>query len=283
VSIAWTLLYVIACGLAIGAGGRWLVPGPDPMPAWLTSAIGIAGSFVGAGAVVALAGLPETAGEAYSLVWSAIGASLAASAALVVVYRRTVQGRPMRGREAWRMPTRGIGVARARARLGMDPPASSAGPLDADAPGSRTGSDRQEPEWAHLAALYVDMRVRERRVLALVVVAVAGLIAMSTRLHTFQDPAPSLAGWLAWGALLLAALAGAGPLTPGRADALWETLTLTELGGRPPPADDDALRADRVSAQLAMRIGRLRRSLRLTLALSLAALGLVVLAYTLAR
>jgi hypothetical protein len=124
------------------------------------------------------------------------------------------------------------------------------------------------------------MRVRERRVLALVVVAVAGLIAMSTRLHTLQDPAPTLAGWLAWGALLLAALAGAGPLTPGRADALWETLT--GRGGRPPPADDDALRADRLSAQLAIRIGRLRRSLRLTLALSLAALGLVVLAYTLA-
>ena len=113
-SIAWTLLYVIACGLAIGAGGRWLVPGPDPMPAWLTSAIGIAGSAIGTGAVLALAGVPETAGDAYSLVWSAIGASLAASALLVVVYRRTVQGRPIRGREAWRMPTRGIGQQRGR-------------------------------------------------------------------------------------------------------------------------------------------------------------------------
>jgi uncharacterized membrane protein YeaQ/YmgE (transglycosylase-associated protein family) len=280
VSIAWTLLYVIACGLAIGAGGRWLVPGPDPMPMWLTSAFGIAGSFVGAGAVVALAGIPETAGDAYSLVWSAIGASLVASAVLVVAYRRTVQGRPIRGRAAWRMPTRGIGVAGARARLGMDP-APSTLPLERTAE-SGTEVDRAEGEWGHVAGLYVDMRVRERRALAVVVLAVAGLVALSTRLHTFEGQGPTLVGWLGWGALLVAALAGAGPLTPGRADALWETLTRTELGGRPGEASDgDAPRAARVSAQLGIRIARLRRTFHLAVALSCVALALAALAYIL--
>jgi uncharacterized membrane protein YeaQ/YmgE (transglycosylase-associated protein family) len=274
VTVVWTLLYVIACGLAVGAGGRWLVPGPDPMPAWLTSAIGIAGSFIGAGAVVALAGLPETAGDAYSLVWSAIGASLVASAVLVVAYRRTVQGRPIRGREAWRMPIRGIGVARARERLGMEAEPERTAE-------SRPDVDREESEWAHVAGLYVDMRVRERRALALVVVAVAGLVALSNRLHTLEGQSPTLIGWLAWGALLVAVLAGAGPLTPGRADALWETLTAP--GGDPgPTADGDAERAGRVSAQLGIRIARLRRNFRLAVALSGVALALTALAYVLA-
>lgn len=266
VSIAWTLLYVIACGLAIGAGGRWLVPGPDPMPAWLTSAIGIGGSFVGAGAVVALAGIPETAGDAYSLVWSAIGASLVASALLVVAYRRTVQGRPIRGDAAWRMPTRGIGVARARARLGMDP-----GP-----PTAQLERMVEDAKWEHVAGLYVHMRVRERRALALVVIAVAGLVAFSTRLHTLERPAAALVGWLAWGVLLLAALAAAAPLTPGRTDALWETLTLPEEA-----ADGDAARAARVAAQLGIRVARLRRAFHLAVPLAGVAVALAAFAYVL--
>jgi uncharacterized membrane protein YeaQ/YmgE (transglycosylase-associated protein family) len=273
VSIAWTLLYVIACGLAIGAGGRWLVPGPDPMPAWLTSAIGIAGSAIGAGAVLALAGVPETAGDAYSLVWSAIGASLAASALLVVVYRRTVQGRPIRGREAWRMPTRGIGVARARARLGMH----ASPPI---APG--TDVERAVGNWGDVADLHVGLRVRERRAVVIVVVAVAGLVALSTRLHTFEDQLPTLVGWLAWGAFLVAVLASAGPLTPGREDALWETLTLTELEKHTrQQADSDATRAARVSTQLLAQIARLRRNFYLSVALSTLALTLTAVAYLL--
>jgi uncharacterized membrane protein YeaQ/YmgE (transglycosylase-associated protein family) len=286
VSIAWTLLYVIACGLAIGAGGRWLVPGPDPMPAWLTSAIGIAGSFVGAGTVVALAGVPETAGDAYSLVWSAIGASLGASALLVVVYRRTVQGRPIRGREAWRMPTRGIGVARARARLGMHPsPATRRHDLESVGVPmivSESDAESAEEDWGHVADLHVGVRVRERRAVAVVVVAVAGLVAHSTRLHTFEGQIPALVGWLAWGTFLVALVASAGPLTPGREDALWETLTLSELqrhAGQ--AADADATRAARVSAQLRTQIARLRRSSFLGLALTVLALGLTAVAYLL--
>jgi hypothetical protein len=101
------------------------------MPAWLTIAIGIAGSLAGAGAVVAVVGLPESAGDAYALVWSAIAASLLASVALVAGYRRFVQQRPILGREAHRVPTRGIGVARIRKRLGIDSPANGGAELAA--------------------------------------------------------------------------------------------------------------------------------------------------------
>jgi predicted ester cyclase/uncharacterized membrane protein YeaQ/YmgE (transglycosylase-associated protein family) len=117
-----SLLFVILSGLAIGAGGRWVVPGPDPMPAWLTAAIGVVGSLAGAGVVVAVSGFPESAGEAYQLIWAAIAAALVTSALLVVAYRRAVQGRSVFGREAAMLPTKGIGVARLRERLGVESP-----------------------------------------------------------------------------------------------------------------------------------------------------------------
>jgi hypothetical protein len=31
---------IIATGILLGAAARWIVPGPDPMPLWLTAAIG---------------------------------------------------------------------------------------------------------------------------------------------------------------------------------------------------------------------------------------------------
>jgi uncharacterized membrane protein YeaQ/YmgE (transglycosylase-associated protein family) len=124
-----TLLFVLGWGLAVGAGGRWLVPGPDPMPAWLTVAVGIAGSFVGAAVVVAFVGIPETAAEAYTVMWATIGTALAAAAGIVAAYRRFVQNRAVLGREAHRMPTSGIGVSRARRLIGID-----VGPVDPPAP-----------------------------------------------------------------------------------------------------------------------------------------------------
>ncbi len=125
-SIVSTLLFVAVWGVAIGAGGRWLVPGPDPMPAWLTMAIGIAGSLVGAGAIVAVVGLPETAGEAYAVIWATIAASLAASALLVVAYRRFVQHRAIVGRTAYHMPSKGIGIPAILERLGIEHRAQNA-------------------------------------------------------------------------------------------------------------------------------------------------------------
>ena len=42
-------LSAVVLGFAIGGLARWAVPGPDPMPAWLTIFIGLTGSLVGGG------------------------------------------------------------------------------------------------------------------------------------------------------------------------------------------------------------------------------------------
>jgi uncharacterized membrane protein YeaQ/YmgE (transglycosylase-associated protein family) len=106
-------------GFVIGALARWAVPGPDPMPAWLTIFIGLTGSLVGGGIMVALLGT-ATRGDLYLV----IIASIAVAAVLVVAYRRLIQGRPVTGPEAHRLPTKGFGIPRLRQRLaqmGIDP------------------------------------------------------------------------------------------------------------------------------------------------------------------
>lgn len=98
-----------------GALARLAVPGPDPMPAWLTILIGLSGSLGGGGIAYA-------AGSRSPYVISLAG--FAVAIALVIAYRRFVQRRPVVGRDAYRFPERGIGVDTYRERLqraGIDP------------------------------------------------------------------------------------------------------------------------------------------------------------------
>lgn len=110
-----SIIALLLSAFVTGALARFAVPGPDPMPAWLTVAIGLGGSLIGWGIVVAAVG-PDAS-------WVAIASFLAATA-LVVVYRRFVQKRPLWGPEAYRFPERGFGVQAYRERLqraGIDP------------------------------------------------------------------------------------------------------------------------------------------------------------------
>src|SRR3954447_16703018 len=99
-----------------GALARFALPGPDPMPPWLTIAIGLVGFVAGSGIVFAIGGR-----DAASL--SGL-ASFFVAGGLVVIYRRFVQKRPLWGRDAYRFPERGFGVEQYRERLkraGIDP------------------------------------------------------------------------------------------------------------------------------------------------------------------
>jgi uncharacterized membrane protein YeaQ/YmgE (transglycosylase-associated protein family) len=109
----------VALGFVVGSLARWAVPGPDPMPAWLTIFVGLTGSLVGGGIMVAIVGT-GTRGDIYLTIL----ASIAVAALVVIAYRRFVQGRPVTGPDAHRLPTKGFGIPRLRRRLvqmGIDP------------------------------------------------------------------------------------------------------------------------------------------------------------------
>jgi uncharacterized membrane protein YeaQ/YmgE (transglycosylase-associated protein family) len=98
---------IMLFGFITGSLARLAVPGPDPMPVWLTVAIGLVGSAAGGGLAIAVWG-HGTQGVG---ILSFIGAVL-----LVVAYRRFVQKRPIVGREALRFPNKGIGIDRFQER-----------------------------------------------------------------------------------------------------------------------------------------------------------------------
>jgi uncharacterized membrane protein YeaQ/YmgE (transglycosylase-associated protein family) len=106
---------VILSGLWTGALARLAIPGPDPMPIWLTLAIGLAGSIVGA---VVGKSISNDNGVVISFL------SFGFAMALVAAYRRFVQRRPIFGPGALAFPERGLGVEQTRERLqklGLDP------------------------------------------------------------------------------------------------------------------------------------------------------------------
>jgi uncharacterized membrane protein YeaQ/YmgE (transglycosylase-associated protein family) len=99
-----------------GALARFALPGPDPMPPWLTIAIGLLGTAAGTAIVLAIGGRDASS-------WAGL-ASFCVAVGLVVIYRRFVQRRPLWGKDAYRFPERGFGVEQYRERLkraGIDP------------------------------------------------------------------------------------------------------------------------------------------------------------------
>ena len=87
------LVSLAIVGLIVGALARLALPGPDPMGILATIGLGIAGSFVG--------GLITYA------IWGRAGGlivSVLAATALLALYRKYVQHRPLTGEGARRLP-----------------------------------------------------------------------------------------------------------------------------------------------------------------------------------
>jgi uncharacterized membrane protein YeaQ/YmgE (transglycosylase-associated protein family) len=109
------VLAILFSGFITGALARFALPGPDPMPAWLTLAIGLTGSIVGA-----VVGREISNDNGYVISFLSFGIAIA----LVASYRRYVQKRPIFGPGALAFPDRGLGVAEQRQKLralGIDP------------------------------------------------------------------------------------------------------------------------------------------------------------------
>jgi uncharacterized membrane protein YeaQ/YmgE (transglycosylase-associated protein family) len=113
---------ILISGLFTGSLARLAIPGPDPMPVWLTIAIGLVGSIVGA-----VVGKELSNGNGYVVSFLSFGVAMA----LVAGYRRYVQKRPVFGPGARAFPERGFGVEQQRERLqklGVDPDALAPDP-----------------------------------------------------------------------------------------------------------------------------------------------------------
>jgi uncharacterized membrane protein YeaQ/YmgE (transglycosylase-associated protein family) len=123
VSVAYTVLTAMMTGFVIGGAARFAVPGPDPMPFWLTVLIGLVGSAIGTAIGAAMFGARHTfdsSGRSFVTLLLAIGFATG----LVAAYRVFVQKRPLTGPDARRFPRRGFGIAKMRERLhqlGIDP------------------------------------------------------------------------------------------------------------------------------------------------------------------
>jgi uncharacterized membrane protein YeaQ/YmgE (transglycosylase-associated protein family) len=116
------VLAILFNGFFTGALARLAIPGPDPMPVWLTLAIGLTGSVVGGVVAEELSG-----GNGYVVSFVSFGVAIA----LVAGYRTFVQKRPIFGPGALAFPERGLGVEQQRQRLqslGVDPSALTSDP-----------------------------------------------------------------------------------------------------------------------------------------------------------
>ena len=122
-SILYTALTAMMTGFVIGGAARFAVPGPDPMPFWLTVLIGLVGSAIGTAIGALLFGAQHTfdsSGRSFVTLLLAIGFATG----LVAAYRILVQKRPLTGPDARRFPRTGFGIAKMRRRLhqlGIDP------------------------------------------------------------------------------------------------------------------------------------------------------------------
>ncbi|MGZ4333102.1 MAG: GlsB/YeaQ/YmgE family stress response membrane protein [Gaiellaceae bacterium] len=111
------ILAIIFSGFITGGLARFAIPGPDPMPVWLTIAIGLTGSIVGA-----VVGRALSDDNGYVVSFLSFGVAIS----LVAAYRRFVQHRPIFGPGALAFPEKGLGVAQQREKLrqlGIDPAA----------------------------------------------------------------------------------------------------------------------------------------------------------------
>ena len=102
-----SIILIMFFGFITGSLARLAVPGPDPMPVWLTVAIGLTGSIAGGALAIAIWGKQSQGIGLFSF----LGA-----VSLVVAYRRFVQKRPIYGPEALKFPERGIGIERFQER-----------------------------------------------------------------------------------------------------------------------------------------------------------------------
>jgi uncharacterized membrane protein YeaQ/YmgE (transglycosylase-associated protein family) len=99
-SVLGAILSTLLAAFVIGVLARWTVPGPDPMPIWMTTGFGLVGAIIGNSIAFAAFGREIDSGTAFSA-WLF---SVLAATGLVIAHRRFVQHRPITGPQAHTPP-----------------------------------------------------------------------------------------------------------------------------------------------------------------------------------
>jgi uncharacterized membrane protein YeaQ/YmgE (transglycosylase-associated protein family) len=145
---------IMLFGFITGSLARLAVPGPDPMPIWLTMAIGLVGSAAAGALAIALWG-KDTQGIG---IFSFIGAVL-----LVVAYRRFVQKRPIVGPDAFRFPEKGVGIERFQERRQKMDDLLRQAQSEQQRAGANTDSNLQKLEDLHEAGILTDEEFEQKK------------------------------------------------------------------------------------------------------------------------
>jgi uncharacterized membrane protein YeaQ/YmgE (transglycosylase-associated protein family) len=149
-----SVIMIMIFGFITGGLARLAVPGPDPMPVWLTMAIGLAGSVVGGAVAIGIWGR----GTQVVGLFAFLGAIL-----LVVAYRRIVQKRAILGPDALKFPERGIGIERAQERRRqLEELARQAGQAQAKGDGDADSNLRKLAD-LHEAGVLTDEEFEEKK------------------------------------------------------------------------------------------------------------------------
>jgi uncharacterized membrane protein YeaQ/YmgE (transglycosylase-associated protein family) len=149
-----SVLMIMLFGFITGSLARLAVPGPDPMPIWLTMAIGLVGSAAAGALAIALWG-KDTQGIG---IFSFVGAVL-----LVVAYRRFVQKRPIVGPGAFRFPEKGIGIERFQERRQKMEDLMRHAQSEQQQARANTDSNLQKLEDLHEAGILTDEEFEQKK------------------------------------------------------------------------------------------------------------------------
>jgi uncharacterized membrane protein YeaQ/YmgE (transglycosylase-associated protein family) len=163
-----TILAFLFSGFIIGALARWAVPGPDPMPIWLTTFFGLGGSAIGG--AIALGVIGRTSNIGRGDYFGIVLAEIVSASILIILYRRWVQGRPITGPDAHKLPTKGVGIGHLRRRLrqmGIDPESigspGGASPIRTGVPGRPKTDLLQKLDELHDEGVLSDEEYAEKR------------------------------------------------------------------------------------------------------------------------
>jgi uncharacterized membrane protein YeaQ/YmgE (transglycosylase-associated protein family) len=110
------IVSTLLAAFVIGALARWAVPGPDPMPVWMTTGFGLVGALAGTGIAAAAFGAKPDSDTVFAQ-WLI---SILVASGLVIAHRRFVQHRPIVGPDAKKPPSGYPGSKRILGPPGQD-------------------------------------------------------------------------------------------------------------------------------------------------------------------